>query len=190
MIIIDKYAYWKDISHFQKNFSKEAIDGLINAPFDFFLTGSYAFGNTHCTSDVDFYAQNSQDVEDFLRNNGFFCSMHGQYSSDLLLRQIFCHDHIHIQLVSDIDIKHKVQAQLFQLPRDLKDMCLFDKKTARTIWQVLTTIEYRKHYSSIKVSVVPKRKDYNSICPLCGFPGDDMIFSFYCSNPKCSKFRP
>ena len=25
-------------------------------------------------------------------------------------------------------------------------------------------------------------------CPLCGSPGDDLIFNFYCSNQKCSNF--
>lgn len=25
-------------------------------------------------------------------------------------------------------------------------------------------------------------------CPLCGCAGDDLIFAFYCSNPKCKNF--
>jgi len=29
----------------------------------------------------------------------------------------------------------------------------------------------------------------NSICPVCGSDGDDLIFAFYCSNKNCQNYK-
>jgi len=31
---------------------------------------------------------------------------------------------------------------------------------------------------------------HHHICPLCGKPGDDLVFAFYCSNSVCNNWRP
>lgn len=136
------------------------INSFHESIFEFYLTGSHYFGNTHKQSDWDFFTNYSTDVVSFLLSKGFKKD-EGAHYGDRLCMDVFTwkptmpndffkeglHDSvsetnehfnnvnrcnvIQVQLVSDAALKETVQ---FFLKRTVDKSVFSNKETVTGIW--------------------------------------------------------
>ena len=48
---------------------------------------------------------------------------------------------------------------------------------------------YEENLKLLETKVQAKSQAHHK-CPLCGNAGDDLVFTFYCSNKSCRNYRP
>jgi hypothetical protein len=107
----------------------------------FYLTGSRFFGNWGDHSDWDFFTEDCQEVKSALRRMGFIHECQPLYS-DPLCTSVFVHpsEKIHIQTVSDLTLKIKIQNIIKQ--HHLIKFCT-TKEEQRAMWQAIyVTFKY------------------------------------------------
>lgn len=109
-----------------------SIRELQNSPFDFYLTGSRAFGKETASSDWDFFVQDSEAVRQFLKDKGYLQEGNSLYIDDLytvvVMRRLF----VHVQLVKDVDIKILAQELVANWPGFKEPI---SKDTEKLIWR-------------------------------------------------------
>lgn len=90
-----------------------SYDGLItmeHALYEFYLTGSWAFGTQTEKSDFDFFVQDSEGIRKWLEENGFKKYLHTVYISDDIVDVYDNKEcNIHVQIVTNADYKAIVQ---------------------------------------------------------------------------------
>ena len=79
-----------------------------NAPFVFFLTGSRFFETYTSKSDYDFFVKDSDQLRNWLMQNGFNRQKCHSYGSQDILA-IYKFNNIHVQVVEDPELKDKIQ---------------------------------------------------------------------------------
>lgn len=81
---------------------------------NYYLTGSHYFGHSNDLSDWDFFTQDSEEVFEYLVNNGFFLRDSHSYLQDKEICRVLRYSapgiQIDIQLVSDTNLKLEAQA--------------------------------------------------------------------------------
>lgn len=103
---------------------------LADSKFEFYLTGSKFFGGARIDSDHDFFVEDSEEVHAFLRNLGFeevaFPKLYGGETCTALYEI----GSIHIQVVKNLDQKHRAQTWLAQNA----NMALVPKNARVHLW--------------------------------------------------------
>lgn len=121
------------------SFFPSIVKEMRNSEFTFYLTGSRFWGNYNYQSDWDFFTQDSPEVRTWLKKFNFVeYSNDTHYSSDDQCLSVYNFkgssepfDHIHIQVVADVEIKKIIQAILIELfPLGFKT-----KNDAKAIWK-------------------------------------------------------
>ena len=98
---------------------------LNDSSYMFYLTGSRFFGTANNNSDWDFFVQDSPMLRVFLVKNGFKLDIHTGYDS-CLDAAVYQYKDIHIQCVTDVELKIDVQSCIMNLN--------FYKKWIRDSW--------------------------------------------------------
>lgn len=95
-------------------FPRSPFEVIRDSPVSFYLTGSRFFGNATSTSDWDFMAEDSSEVETLLIQNGFTRVDVDNYS-DFSITKVFAHIqcNIHVQLIRKDYLRRKIAAQHF-----------------------------------------------------------------------------
>jgi hypothetical protein len=112
-----------------------ARDGLVlnqlaSSDRTFWLTGSRFFGTHSHNSDYDFFTQHDEDVERYLEMELGFHREWSESYTDPIAKSCWRKDNVHVQVVSDADLKLDVQMWLKEHPRLLG----FDKRLNRAVW--------------------------------------------------------
>ena|ERR1700674_5533887 len=130
-----------------KNFNS-ALDSINALPYEFFLTGSRFFGNVRVTSDWDFYVEDSISVRESLVRLGFvdLSEVINPYPDDPNVCVVLSNGAIQIQCVTRLDLKHKAQNFLSNLPPRIKSYFLQDSeiKKAKEWWKLAYAIQSGK----------------------------------------------
>lgn len=112
-----------------------ALDYVRLSKFEFHLTGSRYFGTSHEESDWDFFIQESEDLIDDLRANGFSCCSE-TYAHDPIMTAVYGHENVHIQIVISATMKAWIQECLkpvFMITKPSKDQ-------AKILWALGTKL--------------------------------------------------
>jgi len=114
------------------------VQALMDAPFEFQLTGSRFFGGVHADSDWDFITENHSSVEAWLLGSGYEIDERQSYSDPSITRVLYgycTHEgrqvKVDIQLVKDVKTKLLIQDAL---KKHWTQGLPCDKETKRVIW--------------------------------------------------------
>lgn len=105
------------------------------AQFEFHLTGSRYFGKSRSDSDWDFFTQDCEGIEAWLKTLGFNV-LHTSNYTDCEINKVFRHkeEKIDVQLVKDVALKIEVQEYLYKHCKHL--MYRLDRGCHSQIWDM------------------------------------------------------
>lgn len=109
---------------------KLVLKELAQSDRTFWLTGSRFFGTHRDDSDYDFFTQDYMGIELYLAQGLGFHREWSESYTDPIAKSCWRKDNVHVQVVSDADLKLDVQMWLKEHPRLLG----FDKERNRAVW--------------------------------------------------------
>lgn len=116
----------------QKSHVFTALQWVEMSKWNFHLTGSRFFGNTHAKSDWDFFAEYSNELDRELRENGWKRDSNKEYTHRNSTVVIYYKENVHIQLVKNLEMKIKIQDKLAPVFREIVPT----KEIATLIWRM------------------------------------------------------
>lgn len=130
-----------------KNIPAEVVAIMENKEFIFYLTGSRYFGGFNQWSDWDLFAEDTEEIRQYLLDSGMQENTLERYKGDALNPSIFVLNEgwgsrqIHVQLYVKIDVKIKAQ----KIVPYLKDYVIspnshFLSRKDREIWAIAYNI--------------------------------------------------
>lgn len=125
---------------------------LQQSPYMFYLTGSRAFSTVVAeNTDYDFFIQDSVQVQDWLKLNGFHSlSKNNGYRGACEINAIYGRAKIHVQLVLNEDKKMLIQKQILaQFP----NFNTIQKPTRTHIWRLCYRIADLKNNSGTSINL-------------------------------------
>ena len=107
------------------------LEALQNSAFQFYLTGSRFFGRTRPDSDYDFFCEDAEDIEEYLKSQGFRSTQvrETNYFGTEGIVKIYRNGIVDVHLVSNAPLKQKVQTILKE-----QNMLQGNKATQKQIW--------------------------------------------------------
>lgn len=96
---------------------REFVEAAFTKGIKLYLTGSRFFGGADHLSDWDFYTEDSDAVYEWMETLKFFKETGGNYPDHLTLevwRGYVDIYQVHIQIVKDVEIKHKAQEAIYK----------------------------------------------------------------------------
>ena len=167
----------------------EVINIIESSKSVFHLAGSWYYGSRKINSDLDLIV--TPDATQFLASIGCY-NIPSNYL-DKLTKEVwrFGHEgnHIDFQITEEKNLQEKLAIQerikRVNIPRALRHLQdRYRKKLMGAIWELLTE-------EKLVHSTIQKAENHNKdICKLCGSKGEDLVFSFYCTNPQCRNYHP
>ena len=116
----------------------EDLQGTPEKCLEFHLSGSRFFGTSHEGSDWDFFTADSMEVRRYLKNSGFVTCENESYQ-DPLCCAVFKKGLVHVQIVSDLEAKLRIQNLLFGSRfYTLKPT----KEQARAVWHAMAQMTF------------------------------------------------
>lgn len=110
--------------------TKSALQLIEKHPDTFYLTGSRKLFPSHTGpgTDWDFFIDCSQDLETWLRNNGFRLNAVSGYL-DYNLVKVFTKENVDVQLRYSAKLQQERQAKLMALPEETRFLLLDPRKS-------------------------------------------------------------
>lgn len=112
-----------------------AMQKMMDSPIDFYLTGSRYFGTNTASSDWDFYTPINTGTIIFLDALGFVNDTK-YYDADKVMKHHI--ENIHVQLVSNLEEKHRKQKKISELLETFPSIGKYfmqNKYLARLLWR-------------------------------------------------------
>ena len=114
-MILEQSQKFEELVTFKRNFS-ETIKSLENSKFNFYLTGSFKLGNNRYSSDVDFFVEYNEEVDEFLKLLKFVKYISHSSYLDILTKEVYRSQvtlpNIDIQVVYNAEVKLMAQNKL------------------------------------------------------------------------------
>ncbi len=108
-----------------------SVLALMNSQFYFFITGSRYFKTNTPHSDWDFFVEKNEEVEIFLKDQGFFIDNQMSYSdSSIYTVYINPNDNVQVQVVFDMELKMLAQTVIKR-----KNLITTNKEINRYVWE-------------------------------------------------------